>query len=88
MTKLNLQTLETKLWDCADILRGTLNSSQYMEYIFGMLFLKRINDQFDIERNEKQVKFAKLPPEELEKELENAKAYKTFFIPTQARYQG
>ena len=87
MAKLNLQTLETKLWDCADILRGTLNSSQYMEYIFGMLFLKRINDQFDIEREEKKVKFAKLPAEALEKELENAKSYKAFFIPKQARWE-
>ena len=87
MAKLNLQTLEAKLWDCADILRGTLNSSQYMEYIFGMLFLKRINDQFDIEREEKKVKFAKLPAEALEKELENAKSYKNFFIPKQARWE-
>lgn len=87
MAKLNLQTLETKLWDCAVILRGSLNSSQYMEYIFGMLFLKRVNDQFEIEREEKKVKFAKLPAEALEKELENAKAYKTFFIPKQARWE-
>ena len=87
MAKLNLQTLETKLWDCADILRGTLNSSQYMEYIFGMLFLKRINDQFEIERIEKKEKFAKLPVEALEKELENAKSYKNFFIPVQARWE-
>lgn len=25
-----------------------------MDYIFGMLFLKRINDQFDLERQEKK----------------------------------
>lgn len=87
MTKLTLQTLENKLWDCADILRGTLSSTQYMEYIFGMLFLKRINDQFLTEREEKKERFAKLPAQALEKELENAKAYKTFFIPKQARWE-
>ena len=87
MGKLTLQALETKLWDCADILRGTLSSTQYMDYIFGMLFLKRINDQFEMERKEKKEKFAKLPPEALEKELENAKAYKTFFIPKKARWE-
>jgi len=54
MQKIDLRTLENKLWDCANILRGTLNSSQYMDYIFGMLFLKRINDQFDMERQEKR----------------------------------
>lgn len=87
MAKLTLQTLESKLWDCADILRGTLSSSQYMEYIFGMLFLKRINDQFDTERADKRKKFINLPLEALEKELENARSYKTFFIPKQARWE-
>lgn len=86
MQKLNLATLEKKLWDCADILRGTLNSTQYMEYIFGMLFLKRINDQFDAEREEKKQQFKNLPPEALERVLEDAKAYKTFFIPKQGRW--
>jgi len=85
--KINLNTLETKLWDCANILRGTLNSSQYMDYIFGMLFLKRINDQFAVEREEKKEKFKTLKFEVLEKELENAKSYKTFFIPKQSRWE-
>lgn len=87
MQKLDLVTLEKKLWDCADILRGTLNSTQYMEYIFGMLFLKRINDQFNAEREEKRKQFSKLPLEALDKILEDAKAYKTFFIPKQARWE-
>lgn len=86
MQKLGLQTLETKLWDCADILRGTLNSTQYMEYIFGMLFLKRINDQFDYERRSKKVQFANLPKEAMGQILEDAKAYSSFFIPKQARW--
>lgn len=87
MGKLTLNTLESKLWDCADILRGTLNSSQYMEYIFGMLFLKRINDQFDTEREEKIEKFSMIPKEALDKEIENAISYKTFFVPKQARWK-
>ncbi len=87
MQKLDIATLEKKLWDCADILRGTLNSTQYMEYICGMLFLKRINDQFDAEREEKKKQFAKLPIEALEIVIEDAKAYKTFFIPKQARWE-
>ncbi len=45
-----------------------------MEYIFGMLFLKRINDQFDFEREEKKKQFNMLPAEALDKVLENAKA--------------
>ena len=51
MDKLTLQKLEKTLWDAADILRGELNAAQYMDYIFGLLFLKRMNDQFEIEQN-------------------------------------
>ena len=86
MQKIDLATLEKKLWDCADILRGSLNSSQYMEYIFGMLFLKRINDQFEAERENKRLQFKHLREEALDKILEDSKAYKTFFIPKQARW--
>jgi len=85
--KLDLATLEKKLWDCADVLRGTLSSSLYMEYIFGMLFLKRINDQFDTERVYKRdEKFKNLPLDALEQVLEDPKAYQNFFIPKQARW--
>jgi len=87
MQKLNLQTLESKLWSCADILRGTLSSTQYMEYIFGLLFLKRVNDQFDSERAAKRKQFANLPKEALEQIIEDAKAYNSFFIPKQARWE-
>ena len=54
MEKLTLDKLEKTLWDAADILRGELNAAQYMDYIFGLLFLKRMNDQFEIEQNEKK----------------------------------
>lgn len=84
--KLNLATLEKKLWDCADILRGSLSSTQYMEYIFGMLFLKRINDQFQNERQEKADKFKHLSKEAQDQIMEDPKAYQNFFIPKQARW--
>jgi len=86
IVKIDLTTLEKKLWDCADILRGTLSSTQYMEYIFGMLFLKRINDQFMAEQDDKQKKFDHLPKDAMEQILEDAKAYQNFFIPKQARW--
>ena len=49
MTVLSLQTLETWLWDSANILRGSIDSSDFKNYIFGLLFLKRANDVFDEE---------------------------------------
>ncbi|GAB4044421.1 type I restriction-modification system subunit M [Spirosoma jeollabukense] len=49
MPKLDLQTLESWLWDSANILRGSIDSSDFKNYIFGLLFLKRANDVFDEE---------------------------------------
>ena len=51
MNKLTLETLETWLWDSADLLRGHIDSSDFKNYIFGLLFLKRANDQFMEEAN-------------------------------------
>jgi type I restriction enzyme M protein len=47
--KLTLDTLESWLWDSANILRGSIDSSDFKNYIFGLLFLKRSNDVFDEE---------------------------------------
>ncbi|RNA68803.1 type I restriction-modification system subunit M [Alteribacter keqinensis] len=46
MKKLSLQQLEAHLWESANILRGSIDSSDYKNYIFGLLFLKRLNDVF------------------------------------------
>jgi type I restriction enzyme M protein len=46
---LKLETLESWLWDSANILRGSIDSSDFKNYIFGLLFLKRVNDVFEEE---------------------------------------
>ncbi|MDO7850400.1 type I restriction-modification system subunit M [Hymenobacter convexus] len=47
--QLDLKTLESWLWDSANILRGSIDSSDFKNYIFGLLFLKRANDVFEEE---------------------------------------
>jgi len=49
MEKITLEKLETHLWESANILRGSIDASDYKNYIFGLLFLKRLSDVFDEE---------------------------------------
>ncbi len=44
--KLTREQLEGYLWAAADILRGSIDSSDYKGFIFGLLFLKRLSDRF------------------------------------------
>ena len=42
--KLQQKALESHLWEAANILRGTIDSSDYRHYILGLLFYKRLSD--------------------------------------------
>ena len=43
---LTRQELESKLWQAADILRGQIDAADYKNFIFSILFLKRLSDRF------------------------------------------
>lgn len=49
MARLSQQELERHLWGAADILRGTVDAGDYKQYIFGLLFYKRLCDVWDEE---------------------------------------
>ena len=49
-TVISERSIESWLWDAANILRGPVDASDFKAYIFPLLFLKRISDVYDEER--------------------------------------
>ncbi|MCL4479668.1 MAG: type I restriction-modification system subunit M [Deltaproteobacteria bacterium] len=81
MPKLDLDTLESHLWESANILRGSIDASDYKNYIFGLLFLKRLSDVFQEEADRllKETKNKKIAYEEPDEH--------EFFVPPKAQWK-
>lgn len=49
---MNIEKLESVLWDSANKLRGGIAASDYMHVVLGLIFLKYLSDKFEVRYNE------------------------------------
>ncbi len=76
------KSMEETLWDSANKLRGSVESSEYKHVVLGLIFLKFVSDKFE-ERKKELIAEGKAKYIEM-KEFYNMK--NVFFLPEEARW--
>jgi type I restriction enzyme M protein len=82
MAKQQSKSIEETLWDSANKLRGTVESSEYKHVVLSLIFLKFASDKFEERRKE-------IIAEKQEKFIDMVEFYtmkNVFFLPQEARW--
>ena len=80
MTRIPQSQLESYLWGAATLLRGTIDAGDYKQFIFPLLFYKRVCDVFDEETRVAKEEYG------LEEEVDDFKEYHRFQVPAEAHW--
>jgi len=85
--KITLQNLENFLFSLADDLRAKMDANEYKYYIIGLIFLKRLSDEFKKAKKSVKEKFKHLPSKLQNELIEDKVSYgDMFFVPKEARW--
>lgn len=95
-TKTETKTLEQRLWEAADALRGNQEPSEYKHVVLGLVFLRYISDRFEERRQRIEAALSAPDPEEyIPNEQRRAQfiedrdeytSHNVFWVPPQARW--
>jgi len=87
---MDIQTLETWLWDAACVIRGPLDAPKFKDYILPLVFLKRLSDVFEDELARLAAQFGSEKTAHTLLEQERARgpvSLVRFYIPAEARWE-
>jgi type I restriction enzyme M protein len=93
--------LERKLWEAADLLRGTMDAAEYKHIVLGLIFIKYISDAFSARQDELRAALADPTSDYFVEEgpLRDAEAravledrdefasHNVFWVPAEARWE-
>ena len=95
--KSTVKSLEQRLWDAADALRGNQEPSEYKHVVLGLVFLKYISDRFEARRRDIEAALSDPEsddyiPNETRRQhfLEDRDEYRShnvFWVPAEARWE-
>jgi len=87
---MDIQTLETWLWDAACAIRGPLDAPKFKDYILPLVFLKRLSDVFEDELARLAAQFGSEKTAHTLLEQERARGAVSlvrFYLPDNARWE-